>query len=81
MHNKFDEEFRYSKGHIPRIFKSSKEIKIIFTKARNSSLQLINLFFYLSSIGLALLINTFIMPCFSSQYFLNSKKILVFNFS
>ena len=45
MHNKFDEEFRYSKGHIPRIFKSSKEIKIIFTKARNTSLQLINLFF------------------------------------
>jgi protein SEY1 len=45
MHNRFDEEFRYTKGHVPRIWKDSKSIKIAFNNARNSSLELIDLFF------------------------------------
>jgi protein SEY1 len=45
MHNRFDEEFRYTKGHVPRIWKDSKSIKLAFNNARNSSLELIDLFF------------------------------------
>jgi hypothetical protein len=45
MHKKFDEEFRYDSGHIPRIFKNAREIKDSFMKARNAALTLLDLFF------------------------------------
>lgn len=45
MHRKFDEEFKYDAGHIPRVFNNAREIKDAFSKARNLSLEYIDLFF------------------------------------
>lgn len=45
MHRKFDEEFKYDSGHIPRVFNNAREIKEAFSKARNLALEYIDLFF------------------------------------
>src|SRR5690606_20486101 len=45
LHKKFDEEFRYSQGHVPRVWNSGHDIKKFFKHARDSALEILDLLF------------------------------------